>query len=114
MRHAIFRPAGRDRPNCVFEVQLAALRRDATVGKVLTLSGPKAFTISEVIALCEKLGTQEAKVTRVPVSLLKATRAVTVFFQWFGDAADRLAMARADTARASVAAIRALGGGWVT
>jgi outer membrane protein TolC len=28
------------------------------------------------------------------------------------DASDRLAAARAETARASVAAIRALGGGW--
>jgi hypothetical protein len=39
------------------------------------------------------MGKQEAKVTRVPVGVLKFTRAITVFFQWFGDAADRLAFA---------------------
>ena len=77
----------------VARMALAALRTDAARGRVLTLSGPKAFTISEVIALCEKLGRQQAKVNRVPVGLLKATRAITVFFQWFGDAADRLAFA---------------------
>ncbi len=78
----------------VARMALAAVRRDKeTAGRVLTLSGPKAFTVAEVIALCEKLGKQDAKVTRVPVGLLKATRAATVAFQWFGDAADRLAFA---------------------
>ncbi|WP_375380272.1 TolC family protein [uncultured Sphingomonas sp.] len=41
------------------------------------------------------------------VDVLDADRALL-------DASDRLAGARADTARASVAAIRALGGGWET
>jgi len=77
----------------VARMTLAALRREEARGRVLTLSGPKAYTIAEVIALCEKLGKQDATVTRVPVGLLKATRAITVFFQWFGDAADRLAFA---------------------
>ena len=31
--------------------------------------------------------------TKVPVGVLKAARAFTVFFQWFADAADRLAFA---------------------
>jgi uncharacterized protein YbjT (DUF2867 family) len=77
----------------VARMALAALRREGTRGRVLTLSGPKAYSVQDVIQLCEKLGKQEAKVTRVPVATLKATRAVTVFFQWFGDAADRLAFA---------------------
>jgi len=77
----------------VARMTLAALRKEATVGRVLTLSGPRAYTVAEVIALCEKMGKQEAKVTRVPVGVLKFTRAITVFFQWFGDAADRLAFA---------------------
>jgi uncharacterized protein YbjT (DUF2867 family) len=88
----------------VARMTLAALRRDATSGRVLTLSGPKAYTVEEVIALCEKLGKQEAKVTRVPVGLLKFTRAITVFFQWFGDAADRLAFAEVLTSNESFSA----------
>lgn len=78
----------------VARMAMAAVRREAeTQGRVLTLSGPRAYTVAEVIELCEKLAKNDAKVTRVPVGLLKATRAVTVAFQWFADAADRLAFA---------------------
>ena len=75
------------------KMTLAAIRRDETIGKTITLSGRQAYTVQEVIALCEKLGKQTAKVTTVPVAGLKLARALTVFFQWFGDAADRLAFA---------------------
>ncbi len=44
---------------------LAALRSDATVKKTLTLSGPKAWTVPEVIELCEKLADERAQVTQV-------------------------------------------------
>ncbi len=44
---------------------LAALRSDATVNKTLTLSGPKAWTVPEVIELCEKLADERAQVTQV-------------------------------------------------
>ena len=44
---------------------LAALRSDATVGKTLTLAGPKAWTVPEVIELCEKLADERAQVTEV-------------------------------------------------
>lgn len=44
---------------------LAALRSDATVNKTLTLSGPKAWTVPEVIELCEKLADERAQVTEV-------------------------------------------------
>lgn len=125
------------------------------------MQGPKAYTVDEVIALCEKLGKQKAKarngssawkranlswkscvclsrpcrdaaraarfmpqpspprdratpcdrrvtlspfalwlrrllpqVTRVPVGVLKGARGFISFFQWFGDAADRLVRRR--------------------
>lgn len=44
---------------------LAALRSDATIGKTLTLAGPKAWTVPEVIALCEKYADERANVTEV-------------------------------------------------
>jgi len=59
----------------------------------MTLAGPKAYSVREVIGLCEKLGGAEAKVTKVPVGLLKFTRALTRFFQWSNSASDRLAFA---------------------
>jgi len=45
----------------------------------------------QVIALCERLAGQDAKVTTVPVGVLRATRQITRFFQWTRDVADRLA-----------------------
>uniref|UniRef100_A0A7S2BBM5 NmrA-like domain-containing protein n=2 Tax=Pycnococcus provasolii TaxID=41880 RepID=A0A7S2BBM5_9CHLO len=72
---------------------LAAVRSDEAVGKTLTLAGPRAFTVSEVIALCEKLAGASANVSKVPVSVLRTAKAITGVFQWTGDAADRLAFA---------------------
>ena len=46
----------------------------------MTLAGPKAYSVNEVIALCEKLGGAEANVSKVPVLLLKFTRGLTRFF----------------------------------
>lgn len=77
----------------VAKMAMAALRSDATVGRTLTLAGPKAWTVQEVIELCEKLANAEADVTQVPVWLLKATRGFLRSFQWARDAADRLAFA---------------------
>ena len=44
---------------------LAALRNDATIGQKLTLAGPQAFTVSEVITLCERFANADADVTEV-------------------------------------------------
>ena len=46
---------------------LAALRSDATVKKTLTLAGPKAWTVPEVIELCEKLADERAQVTQASI-----------------------------------------------
>lgn len=62
----------------------------ATVGRTLTLAGPSAYTVQEVIALCEKYADADAKVQEVPVWLLKLTRNVLKSFQWARDASDRL------------------------
>ncbi|EIE24340.1 NAD(P)-binding protein [Coccomyxa subellipsoidea C-169] len=77
----------------VAKMTLAALRSDSTIGRTLTLAGPKAWTVPEVIALCEKYADERANVTEVPVWLLKATRSFLKSFQWARDAADRLAFA---------------------
>ena len=77
----------------VAQMTMAAVRREEANGKVLTLAGPKAYTVNQVIQLCEKLGGNEAKVSKVPVLLLKFTRGLTRFFQWTSAASDRLAFA---------------------
>lgn len=68
-------------------------RSDKAAGKTMTLSGPKAWSTKEVIALCEKLSNSTAKVTTVPTWILKGTRSVLRANQWAKDAADRLAFA---------------------
>ena len=60
------------------------------MGKTVTLAGPKAYTVEEVIELCEKYAGADADVTQVPVWLLRATRNALRGFQWARDAADRL------------------------
>jgi uncharacterized protein YbjT (DUF2867 family) len=77
----------------VARMTMAALRTDATIGKTITLAGPKAYTTSEVIAMCEQKAGNEASVTKVPLLSLKALEFVTGFFQWTRDASDRLAFA---------------------
>lgn len=39
----------------IAKMTMAALRRPETIGRTLTLAGPKAWTVQEVIDLCEKL-----------------------------------------------------------
>lgn len=41
----------------------ALFRRDETLGKTMTLAGPKAWTVDEVITLCEKYADAEADVS---------------------------------------------------
>lgn len=45
--------------------QCCGRRRDATAGKTVTLAGPKAWTVEEVIALCEKYADAEADVSNM-------------------------------------------------
>ncbi len=59
----------------------------------MTLAGPQAYTVEEVIELCEKYAGADADVTKVPVWLLRLTRNVLRGFQWARDAADRLVRA---------------------
>lgn len=43
--------------------KICCFRRDETLGKTMTLAGPKAWTVDEVIALCEKYADAEADVS---------------------------------------------------
>jgi uncharacterized protein YbjT (DUF2867 family) len=75
----------------VARLTLTALRSDKSEWKVMTFAGPRAWTTQEVISLCERLAGQNAKVTTVPVGVLKFTRMLTRLFQWTADVSDRLA-----------------------
>eukprot|EP00798_Chlamydomonas_sp_ICE-L_P031030 gene31029-7122_t len=75
----------------VAKMTLAALRSDKSIGKTMTLAGPKAWSTQEVIELCEKLAATDAQVKTVPTAVLQGTRGILKSLEWARDAADRLA-----------------------
>ena len=70
-----------------------ALSLEETEGQTYPLVGTKAWSGDEIIALCERLSGRDARVSRMPVGLLRAVRNMTKFFQWTWDISDRLAFA---------------------
>ncbi|MEO0802822.1 MAG: NmrA family NAD(P)-binding protein [Cyanobacteria bacterium J06642_2] len=68
-----------------------ALGRESAMQKVFPLAGPKSWKPREVIQLCEKLSNEKAKITTMPIGVLRVARRVTQFFQWTWNIADRLA-----------------------
>ena len=55
-----------------------------------SLCSTRVTVQAQVIELCEKLSSSNAKVTTVPTGLLKLARSVLRSFQWARDASDRL------------------------
>jgi len=88
----------------VARMVMAAVRTEESLGKTITLAGPKAYTIKEVIAMCEGKAGSEAQVTKVPLLTLKVLQAATGFFQWTRDASDRLAFANVMSANKTITA----------
>jgi len=72
---------------------VAALQAPATEGKTFPVVGSRAWGGDEIIQLCERLSGQDAKITRIPIGLLRAIRQITSFFQWSWNVSDRLAFA---------------------
>ncbi|HHP7245409.1 MAG TPA: SDR family oxidoreductase [Elainellaceae cyanobacterium] len=62
-----------------------------TEKKTLPIVGTRAWGAYEIIRLCERLSKQDAKITRMPIGLLRAIRRVARFFQWGVNLSDRLA-----------------------
>ncbi len=70
-----------------------ALSVPETENKTFPVVGSRAWTADEIIRLCERLSSKEAKVTRTPTSLLRVFSQVTRFFQWTLNISERLAFA---------------------
>jgi len=70
-----------------------ALSLPETIGQAYPVVGSRPWKSEEIIALCERLSGRTAKVTRTPLSVLRAVRQVTQFFEWSWNVADRLAFA---------------------
>lgn len=72
-----------------FAVQ--ALKVPETEKKSFPVVGSRAWGAYEIIRLCERLSGKEARISRMPIQLLRAIRRFARFFQWTWNIADRLA-----------------------
>jgi uncharacterized protein YbjT (DUF2867 family) len=70
-----------------------ALSVPATEKQTFPVVGTRAWSAEEIISLCERLTGKQAKVTRMPLNLVRTMRQVSRFFQWGWNVADRLAFA---------------------
>jgi uncharacterized protein YbjT (DUF2867 family) len=72
---------------------IRALSVPETQKQSFPMVGSRAWSAYEIIRLCERLSGREAKVSRMPIGLLRVVRGVTRFFQWTWNVSDRLAFA---------------------
>ncbi|MEM6425686.1 MAG: SDR family oxidoreductase [Cyanobacteria bacterium P01_D01_bin.128] len=62
-----------------------------TENRSFPLAGTRAWGAYEIVRLCERQSGLEAKVSQMPLGLLKGVRRLTQFFQWGWEFSDRLA-----------------------
>jgi uncharacterized protein YbjT (DUF2867 family) len=72
-----------------FAVQ--ALGVSETEKQAFPMVGTRAWSAEEIINLCERLSDRDAKVTRMPLAVLRTVQSFLRFFQWGWNVADRLA-----------------------
>jgi uncharacterized protein YbjT (DUF2867 family) len=70
---------------------IRALSVPETEKQTFPLVGTRAWSAEEIISVCERLSGKEARVTRMPINLLRTVRRFLRFFQWGWNVADRLA-----------------------
>lgn len=61
-----------------------------TQKKAFPVVGTRPWSAEEIISLCERLSGKEARITRMPINLLRTVRRFIRFFQWGWNVADRL------------------------
>ena len=70
---------------------IRALSVKETEKQTFPIMGTRAWSAEEIINLCERLSGKEARVTRMPIGILRTMRYMLRFFQWAWNIADRLA-----------------------
>ncbi|MFL0647905.1 SDR family oxidoreductase [Cylindrospermopsis raciborskii UAM/DH-BiRr] len=70
---------------------IRALTVPDTEKQTFPLVGTRAWSAEEIIDICERLSGKDAKITRMPLGLLRVVQGLLRFFQWGWNVADRLA-----------------------
>ncbi len=70
-----------------------ALEVPETEKRTFPVVGSRPWKADEIINLCERLSGKDAKISRLPLSILRLMRRVTRFFQLSQNASERLAFA---------------------
>jgi uncharacterized protein YbjT (DUF2867 family) len=69
---------------------IKSLKVPEAANRSFPVVGSRAWGAYEVIRLCERLSGKEAKITRMPIGLLRTVQRTARFFQWGWNLADRL------------------------
>lgn len=70
---------------------IKSLKAEETENKTFPVVGTRAWSAQEIISLCERLSGKTARITRMPLNLLRTIRKIIRFFQWGWNVSDRLA-----------------------
>ena len=70
---------------------IRALAVPETGKRSFPIAGNRAWSGKEIISLCERQSDKEAKVTTLPLGVIRAIRQTFRFFEWSWNASDRLA-----------------------
>jgi uncharacterized protein YbjT (DUF2867 family) len=70
-----------------------ALSLPETEKQSFPLVGSKAWSADEIVKVCERLSSKEAKITRVSLGVLRAARNLAKFFEWTWNIGDRMEFA---------------------
>lgn len=77
----------------VAKFAVKALALPETIRHTYPVVGPRPWAADEIIQVCERLSGNSARISQVPMPVLRFMRRLTRFFQWTYNASDRLAFA---------------------
>ena len=72
---------------------IKAIEIPETANHSYPVVGTRAWTADQIIQLCERLSGKQAKISRIPLSLLRFLRGFARWFKWTVNTSDRLAFA---------------------
>ncbi|WP_071187103.1 SDR family oxidoreductase [Trichormus sp. NMC-1] len=75
----------------VAKFAIRALSVPETRKQSFPVVGTRAWSAEEIISICERLSGKDARVTRMPIGLLRTVQRLLRCFQWGWNVADRLA-----------------------